>query len=278
MRQVFLLVVVCAVVRSFGVQGVSPSLADDQAHKPLSHVAVTEEDRRHWAFQLPVRPEPPGVRASERVRNSVDSFIISRLEQHSLGLLPEADVVTLVRIAYLDLWGLPPSLEAIDRFLTMNAPNKFERLIDRLLKSPHFGERWARHWLDVVGYADTVGFDTNPDNIILSEGKWRYRDYVIAAFNKDKPYDRFITEQVAGDELVDWREAKRYGPEILESLIATGFLRTARDYSHEPESDIPSNHYGVLHDTVEIVSNSLLGLTVNWARCYDHILKKTTTA
>jgi uncharacterized protein DUF1553/uncharacterized protein DUF1549 len=149
-------------------------------------------------------------------------------------------------------------------------PDAFEQLLDRLLASPRFGERWGRHWLDVVGYADTVGFDIDANLIIMSEGKWRYRDYVIAAFNKDVPYDQFIREQVAGDELVDWRRAAKFTPALRDSLIATGFLRNARDESHEPESNIPLVYYGVLHNTVDIVGSSLLGMTLQCARCHDH--------
>jgi hypothetical protein len=143
-------------------------------------------------------------------------------------------------------------------------------LLDRLLASPQFGERWGRHWLDVVGYTDTVGFDVDATTVIQSEGKWRYRDYVISAFNQDKSFARFVTEQVAGDELFDWRHAAHFTPEMRELLIATGYLRTARDESHEPESNIPLIYYGVLHDTLEIVGSSLLGLTLNCARCHDH--------
>jgi Protein of unknown function (DUF1549) len=113
----------------------------------------------------------------------VDAFLLARLEAKGLTYAPEADRVTLLRRAYLDLWGLPPTPEAVDAFLADGRADRFERLVDRLLASPHFGERWARHWLDVVGYADTVGFDIDAALIIQSEGKWRYRDYVIAAFN-----------------------------------------------------------------------------------------------
>ncbi|MBI1917202.1 MAG: DUF1553 domain-containing protein, partial [Planctomycetes bacterium] len=193
-----------------------------------------------------------------------------RLEAKGISFSPDADRITLARRAYLDLWGVPPHPEEIDTFLADSRADAYEQLLDRLLASPRFGERWGRHWLDVVGYADTIGFDIDSNNIILSEGKWRYRDYVIAAFNRDKPYNEFVTEQLAGDELVDWRNAPRFTPKIRERLIATGFLRTARDQSHEPESNIPLTYFGVLHDTVSIVGNSLLGLTLNCAQCHNH--------
>ena len=118
--------------------------------------------------------------------------------------------------------------------------------------------------------SDTVGFDTDATNIITSEGKWLYRDYVIRAFNQDKPYDRFLTEQLAGDELYDWRRAQHFTPEMREALIATGYLRTARDLTHEDVGVIPQNFFGIMHDTIEIVGTGLLGLTINCARCHSH--------
>jgi hypothetical protein len=210
------------------------------------------------------------VRQAARVRTPVDAFLLARLEEKHLTFAADADRITLLRRAYLDLWGLPPAPDDVDSFLADDRADAYERLLDRLLASPHFGERWGRHWLDVVGYADTVGFDFDFNLIIQPEGKWRYRDYVIAALNKDMPYDQFVREQLAGDEMVDWRRAKVYTPEIREHLIATGFLRNARDESHEPESNIPLIFYGVLHNTVDIVGNSLLGLTLQCARCHDH--------
>jgi hypothetical protein len=225
---------------------------------------------KHWAFQPPRRPHIAAVRNAGQVRTPVDAFLLARLEARGLTFAPDADRITLLRRAYLDLWGLPPSPDEVDAFLADGTPDAFERLLDRLLASPHFGERWGRHWLDVVGYADTVGFDFDFNLIIQPEGKWRYRDYVITAFNKDMPYDQFVREQLAGDEMVDWRRAKTYTPAIREHLIATGFLRNARDETHEPESNIPLIYYGVLHNTVDIVGNSLLGLTMQCARCHDH--------
>jgi hypothetical protein len=223
-----------------------------------------------WAFRPIGRPAIPKVLCLERMRTPIDAFVSARLEDKGLSFSPEADKPTLVRRAYLDLLGLPPSPEEVDAFVADGRPDAYERLIDRLLASPHFGERWGRHWLDVVGYADTVGFDVDANLILVSDGKWRYRDYVIAAFSHDKPYNRFVTEQLAGDEMVDWRNAPRFTPEIRELLIATGYLRTVRDQTHEPESNIPLSYFGVLHDTVAMVGNSLLGLTLNCAQCHNH--------
>ncbi len=231
---------------------------------------VTARDKEHWAFQKVRRPAVPKLRDASRVKTPIDAFLSAKLQASGLTFSQPADAETLLRRAFLDLHGLPPTPAEREEFLSDSSPAAFSHLVDRLLASPRFGERWGRHWLDVVGYADTVGFDTDANGIIVSEGKWKYRDYVIRAFNADKPFDRFLTEQLAGDELVDWRHAPRFTEEIRENLIATGYLRTARDNSHEPESNIPLSYYGVLHDTVEVVSNSLFALTVNCARCHSH--------
>jgi hypothetical protein len=212
----------------------------------------------------------PHVRHAERVRTPVDAFLLARLEGKGLTFAADADRTTLLRRACLDLLGLPPAPEEVDAFLADDRPDAYERLLDRLLASPHFGERWGRHWLDVAGYTDTVGFDQDTSTILQAEGKWRYRDYVIAAFNQDLPYDRFVTEQLAGDELCDWRNAPHFTPEVRRLLTATGYLRTARDQTHEPESNVAANYFGVLHDTVAIVGNGLLGLTLGCAQCHNH--------
>jgi len=232
--------------------------------------SIRAEDRRFWSFQSLERPVPPRVAAADRVRTPIDAFLQARLERKGLSFSADADATTLVRRASLDLLGLPPSPEEVDAFVSDDRPGAFDRMVDRLLASPHVGERFGRHWLDVAGYVDTVGFDTDATNIITSEGKWRYRDYVIRAFNDDKPFDRFITEQLAGDELYDWRRAPRFTPEMRGALIATGYLRTARDMTHEDVGVIPQNFFGIMHDTIEIVGTGLLGLTVNCARCHDH--------
>ncbi len=235
---------------------------------PLAQTASTAKE--HWAFRPPTRPAVPRLRHATRARSPVDAFLLAKLEEKNLTFSADADRVTLLRRAYLDLVGLPPTPEEVDAFLVDQRPDAFERVLDWLLASPRFGERWARHWLDVVGYADTVGFDIDAQLIIQTEGKWRYRDYVIDAFNRDLPYDRFVQDQLAGDERMDWRRAAKFTPEIRAALIATGFLRTARDESHEPESNIPLIFFGVLHNTVDIAGNSLLGLTLQCARCHDH--------
>src|SRR5262245_60677610 len=246
-----------------------PAQASEAAAGPPSD-HVSDLDRQFWSFQKLARTAVPPVTATSRVRTPIDAFILASLEAHGLTLSPDADRLTLLRRSSLDLVGIPPTPEAAAEFLADDSPQAYARLVDRLLASPQFGERWGRHWLDVAGYVDTVGFDVDVDLIITSEGKWLYRDYVIRAFNEDKPYDRFLHEQLAGDELVDWRRAARFTPEIRELLVATGYLRTAQDLTHEDVGNIPQNHFGILHDTLEILGTSLLGLTLNCARCHNH--------
>jgi hypothetical protein len=243
--------------------------ADEPRSGPPSD-QVTDRDRQFWSFQKLDRPAAPRVTAASGVRTPIDAFILAGLESRGLALSPDADRPTLLRRVWLDLVGVLPSPEAAAEFLADDSPLAYERLVDRLLASPQFGERWGRHWLDVAGYVDTVGFDVDVDLIITSEGKWLYRDYVIRSFNEDKPYDRFLHEQLAGDELVDWRRAAKFTPEIRELLVATGYLRTAQDLTHEDVGNIPQNHFGILHDTLEILGTSLLGLTLNCARCHNH--------
>ncbi len=237
---------------------------------PAVDFKIRDRDRRFWSFRMLQKPLVPKVAAANRARTPIDRFLLHRLEQNGLSFSPDADRATVLRRLCLDLTGIPPSPDQIDSFENDHEPGAYERLVDRVLDSPRFGQRWGRHWLDIAGYVDTVGFDTDATNIITSEGKWRYRDYVIAAFNADKPYDRFITEQIAGDELHDWRNTAHWTPEIREALIATGYLRTARDLTQEDVGVIPQNFFGILHDTLEIVGTGLLGLTVNCARCHDH--------
>jgi hypothetical protein len=235
---------------------------------------VTEEDRKFWSFQPPVRPVVPKVRAAGRVRNSIDAFVLSALEKKGLTLSPEADRRTLLRRLCFDLIGLPPTPQEMDEFLNDKRPDAYERLIDRLLASPRYGERWGRHWLDLAGYADSEGI---LDADYVRSAAWRYRDYVVKAFNADKPYDRFLREQLAGDELTDYWTAyktqQELPAEVIEGLTATGYLRCASDTSRPDFVNIknaPGYYHQTLNDTVQIVSSSLLGLTVQCARCHSH--------
>ena len=190
---------------------------------------VTEEDRQFWSFRKPVAAPVPKVKDRTRVRTPIDAFLLERLESEGLAFSPDASKLTLLRRAWLDLIGVPPSPKDIRAFLEDERPDAYERLIETLLESEHYGERWGRHWLDAAGYSDVSGFDSAVDNVIVVDGMWRYRDWVIRAFNQDMPYDRFLVEQLAGDELVDWRSAGTYTPEILDKLVATGYLRSVFD-------------------------------------------------
>ncbi|MDB5385049.1 MAG: hypothetical protein JWM11_695, partial [Planctomycetaceae bacterium] len=227
---------------------------------------ISEEDRKFWSFQAPIRPPVPTVRTQDRVRNEIDAFLLQKLEAKGLTFNPEAPKVVLLRRLCFDLLGLPPTLEQADEFQKDSRPDAYERLVDRLLDSPQYGERWARHWLDIAGYADSDGYlaadRPRPE-------AWRYRDYVIEALNRDLPYDQFVREQLAGDELTDWRRAEEITPEVERQLRATGFLRNALDPTY-PGYTEPNEIHQMLADTMQIVSSSFLGLTVQCARCHSH--------
>jgi hypothetical protein len=233
---------------------------------------ITEEDRTFWSFQ-PIRPPPiPATKPKDRARTPVDAFLLSAMAKPKLNFSPDAEKITLLRRACFDLTGLPPTPAETEAFLADAAPDAYERLIDRLLDSPHYGERWGRHWLDVAGYADSDGYsDADPPRAYA----YKYRDYVIDAFNSDKPFDRFITEQLAGDELAratrDHPQSALATPHARELLIATGFLRMCADGSATPAvADYDAVRNQVVADTIKIVSTSLLGLSVGCAQCHDH--------
>jgi hypothetical protein len=224
-------------------------------------LVFTDDERNWWAFRPIERPKVPG-----RAANPIDAFLLAQLREKGFGFSPIADKRTLIRRATFDLTGLPPTPKEIDAFLADKSPNAYEKLIDRLLASPHYGERWGRHWLDVAGYADSEGFDqTDP----VRATAWKYRDYVIRSYNADKPFDEFVREQLAGDEMVR-RPYTNLPPEELDKLIATGFLRMAPDGSGNRGADQKAARNQVLADTVKIMSSSLLGLTVGCAQCHNH--------
>jgi hypothetical protein len=227
---------------------------------------VTEEDRQFWSFQPVHRPSIPQVKHVDQTLTPVDRFLLARLEAAGHTFAPEADKQTLLRRAYFDLLGLPPSPEEVARFVADDAPDAYERLIDRLLASPHYGQRWGRHWLDVAGYADSEGFTIDDPP---RPHAFRYRDYVIRSLNGDKPLDQFIREQLAGDELLA-PPYENLARDQAEKLIATGFLRMAPDGTGGNVDDPLAARDQVIADSLEIVSTTLLGLTVGCARCHDH--------
>jgi hypothetical protein len=230
-------------------------------------LGVSEEERAFWSFQPIRRPAIPTLSESDgaRARTPVDAFALRRLRERGISFSPEAGRVTLLRRAYFDLIGLPPSPDVARAFLADRSSEAYERLIDELLKSPHYGERWGRHWLDVAGYADSEGHTERDD---ARPHAWRYRDYVIKALNEDKPFDRFIVEQFAGDELVP-QPHRNLTPEQIELLSATGYLRMAADGTGSGANDELGRNQ-VVADTLKIVSTSLLGLSVGCAQCHDH--------
>jgi hypothetical protein len=234
---------------------------------PRAAARVTAADRQHWSFQPPQAPPVPQVQAAHRVRNPIDAFVLARLEAEGLTLAEEADARTLLRRAYADLWGLPPTPEEVEAFLRDTAPDAYERLVDRLLASTHYGERWARYWLDLAGYSDSEGVQ-NSDPV--RSNAWRYRDYVIRSLAADKPYDRFLLEQLAGDELADYEHAEQITPELADNLIATGFLRMAADGTFACITGFVPDRLEVIHAELDVLASAVLGLTMRCAQCHAH--------
>ncbi|MDX2149276.1 MAG: DUF1549 and DUF1553 domain-containing protein [Bryobacteraceae bacterium] len=210
---------------------------------------------RWWAIQPLSKPTVPQPKNALQVRNEIDAFLLARLETAGLTYAPPADKTTLLRRLTFDLTGIPPTPEELQDFLSDHSPAAYEKVVDRLLASPRYGERWARHWLDVARYADSEGFkaDETRPNI------WRYRDYVIQSLNEDKPYDRFVKEQIAGDELY---------PGDFNAAIATGFNRHFPDESNA--ANIMNRRQELLNDVTDTIGVAFLGVTVGCARCHDH--------
>ncbi len=252
-----------ALLRKWIADGALPAARDDLASDP----PLGEADLAHWAFQSPRRPALPGVRNAGQVRNAIDAFVLSRLEESGLALSPEASPAVLARRAYLDLTGMPPSVQELERYLSDTAEGAFERLVDRLLESEEYGERWAQVWLDLAGYADSEGV-IDEDRLRLHT--WRYRDYVIRALNADKPYDRFLAEQIAGDELIDHTTLDDPTQDAVDTLAATGFLRLAPDGTYGSATGSIAERFNVLADEIEVLSSAVMGVTVGCARCHDH--------
>ena len=210
----------------------------------------------HWAFSAPVRPKPPAVKNAGWVRNSIDHFVLARLEKEGLSPAPEADRYTLIRRAYIDLIGLPPTPLEADQFANDRRPDAYERMVDRLMANPHFGERWARVWMDMARYADSSGYGSDP----LRFTSWRYRDWVIEAFNKNQPYDRFTVEQIAGDLLPN---------PTPDQLIATGFHRNTQTNT-EGGTDDEEWRVASVKDRATVTMQVWMGLTLQCAECHTH--------
>jgi Protein of unknown function (DUF1553)/Protein of unknown function (DUF1549)/Planctomycete cytochrome C len=241
-----------AAIKTWIDQGAHWDLAAEPS--PASKRETPASARDYWAFKLPVQAPIPND--SKNFQNPIDRFLEHARREQGLEAAPRAARLTLLRRAYLDLVGLPPSPAETTTFLADDAPGAWERLIETLLASPHYGERWGRHWLDVARYADSSGFEQDYDR----PNAWRYRDYVIGAFNQDKPYNEFVKEQIAGDEL-DTR--------TTDTLIATGFLRAGPRVAFR-EKDNPERRHEYLDDLIATTGKGLLGLTIQCARCHNH--------
>ncbi|WP_232107218.1 DUF1549 domain-containing protein [Gimesia alba] len=219
-----------------------------------------EKEREFWSFQPVKKPALPAVKHKDWVKTPIDQFVLSKLEQAGLTPAKPADKRTLIRRTTFDLTGLPPTPEEIDDFLNDTSPQAFEKVVDRLLASPHYGEHWGRHWLDIARYADSNGLDEN----IAFGNAWKYRDYVVNALNKDKPYDLFLKEQLAGDLL----EPAKDVAERNERLIATGFLSLGPKVL--AEVDETKMEMDIIDEQINTIGVSLMGMTLGCARCHDH--------
>ena len=228
---------------------------DKPAPARKAEFQISDKDRAHWSFQPVKRSAVPKVRNQAWIKNPIDAFILAGLEAKSLSPAPPASKQELARRLYYDLTGLPPTPQDVEAFVNDASPDAYEKLVDKLLASPRYGEKWARHWLDLVRYAETASYERdNP-----KPNTWRYRDYVIRSFNEDKPYDRFLREQLAGDEIY---------PNDSDALIATGFYRLGI-WDDEP-SDPKQARYDGLDDIIVTIGQTCLGLTLDCARCHNH--------
>ena len=236
----------------------------------VGHRTETGTGPQFWSSRPVVEPLPPPVKKSSWLRSPVDNFILNKLESRRLAPSRGASRQTLIRRVTFDLTGLPPAPDEIQNFLNDKSPDAFEKVVERLLASPHYGERWGRHWLDAAGYADSNGyFNADSDRPLA----YKYRDYVVRSFNEDKPFDRFIQEQFAGDEMANYQPEGDITPEMAELLTATHFLRNAPDGTGESDGnplELKVDRYSVLEGNVQILGSAFLGLTVQCARCHDH--------
>ncbi|MGI9212663.1 MAG: DUF1549 and DUF1553 domain-containing protein, partial [Methylococcaceae bacterium] len=240
-------------------------LGNGKSSAPLT-MAKSEEPTKTaaaklWSWQPVQRPELPNVSQNSWVRTPIDTFVLAKLEEKGLSPSADADKTSLIRRVTLDLWGMIPSPEEVEAFVNDSSPDAYEKLVDRLLASPHYGERQARHWLDLARYADSTGFQVDQTR----PNQWRYRDYVIQAFNEDKPYSQFLKEQIAGDEIA---------PNNQDALIATGFLANYPDNSNS--RDLVQRKYQITTDMVDTVSTAVLGSSFQCGRCHNHKTDKLT--
>src|SRR5687768_1753331 len=218
-------------------------------------VSIRAQEHQHWAFVAPKRPAAPKVSKAAWVRNPIDAFILSRLDREGIQPSAEADRTTLLRRLSLDLIGLPPTIAVVDTFLADRSANAYEKQVDRLLASKHYGERWGRVWLDAARYADSNGYEKDAVRQV-----WNYRDWVVAALNRDLPYDQFIIEQIAGDLLPNPTQ---------DQIVATGFLRNSM-LNEEGGIDPEQFRMEAMYDRMDAIGKGMLGITIQCAQCHSH--------
>jgi mono/diheme cytochrome c family protein len=253
-------------LRAYIEQGRFPAAANEAELEANDRAKIKRADRQWWSFRKPVKPAIPVVRDAAQVRTPIDAFVLTRLEARDWKLQPEAGRSVLIRRAYLDLTGLLPSAAQVKAFVDDQSPNAYEKVIDELLASPHYGEEWGRHWLDIAGYSDTVGDASDRDR----DAAWKYRDYVIAAINKNKPFDRFLLEQFAGDQLVNYEPLTKPRPDQLEAVTATGFLRMTADITDNQTIYEVDKYFDAQQKVLETSLKAVMGLSIQCARCHDH--------
>ena len=230
---------------------------------------VKQEVRQQWQFMQPVRPSLPEVQSPQLLETAIDSFVLARLEANGLSFSRFADREAELRRVYFDLLGLPPPADQVAEYMADDRPDAYARLVERLLADPAYGERWSRHWMDAVGYVDNRLYDGDASTIYEHEGMWHYRDYIIQSHNRDLPWNTFLTEQLAGDTMVDWQSGEPFTAADLSRLTATGFLRNVEDHTSEAQYG-KAKRYDVLFDLMEMVSGSLFGMTMHCSRCHNH--------
>src|SRR5262245_48255625 len=227
---------------------------------------IPDDSGNFWSFRSPIDPPLPAVRRTAWPKSPIDHFVLAGLEAAGLEPAPPADKRTLIRRATFDLTGLPTTVDEINAFLSDESPDAFERLVDRLLASPRYGERWGRHWLDVARYADSNGMDEN----LAYANAFRYRDWVVAAFNADESYDAFVREQIAGDLLVDSCDAATAGSEAhattQDRVTATGFLTLGPKML--AEDDPVKMEMDIIDEQLDTIGRTFMGLTLGCARCH----------
>ncbi len=251
----------------------------EQGAHNLPDAAAVSQDAPwtdHWAFGPPRTPPVPRVRNPGCIQSTIDCFIESTLEDQGLSLAQPADRTTMIRRLSFDLTGIPPSPGEIDAFVNDTAPDAYSRLVDRLLASPHYGERWGKFWLEASGYSDSNGYFSADSDRPLA---YRYRDYIIRAFNADRPLDQIVREQLAGDELCGDRQNHYASNAVIDQLVATHFLRNGQDGTGESDGnpdEVRADKYAVLEGAIQIIGSSLMGLTIQCAKCHDHKFEPLT--